>query len=303
MLIVTRNGNFDASELLGIAIVQRVAKPYEEDIFVKRIDTTDNILFQEAEVAIGVGGEYKKGCMRFDWRQPDYLCSRPSKIPYTSAGLVWDAFGFAYIKSCCSEEEWPAIDHYLQTIAHDVDKELLIQVDAIASGLNKIPPPTCVSSQVAYLTNLDNTDEQFYKALELCAGYLTETVKKIIKRYRDQEIVISDIADSSGQILVLSEKDTLWTDVLLKCDPMGMFKLVVMEAKKNWVVQTIPITEGCGDHYRQLLPLDWAGKRGKDLEDEVCIDDVLFCDEDRTIAGAVTKEAAIAMAAAALEEE
>jgi uncharacterized UPF0160 family protein len=104
------------------------------------------------------------------------------------------------------------------------------------------------------------------------------------------------IEKSDGDIIVL-ESYVPWERTVVDNSEA---KLVVLPARDDtWYVYTVPEKVGSFKR-RMLLPIDWSGLEAGALAELTGVKDALFCHRDLFIAGAGSKEGAIAMAKLAL---
>jgi uncharacterized UPF0160 family protein len=137
-------------------------------------------------------------------------------------------------------------------------------------------------------------------------------VYEILNRYRAryesvreaERYVNNAIEKHNERSIMVLEQFAPWTNYVCKYNESKndeeKIKFVVFKSNTgSWNVQTVRVQADKFDSIK-LLPEDWAGKSGAELEEASGIKDAIFCHAGRFICGWKTKEAAIAAAHQAL---
>jgi uncharacterized UPF0160 family protein len=110
-----------------------------------------------------------------------------------------------------------------------------------------------------------------------------------------------DIQESPGEVLVLGQFYP-WQETLAQKE--HGYKLCVFGSGNEWKVQTIQDFDEEGNgKTRMYLPDAWAGLQNEQLQEATQVSGATFCHNGRFIAGATSKEAALAMASLAISLE
>jgi len=127
---------------------------------------------------------------------------------------------------------------------------------------------------------------------------MTENIKKAAAQ------LVSDAEQarrSRGGHTVVLEKFVEWTEHMELFGPNAYY-IIFPGLSGNWMLHCIPPSSGSFTQ-RVPLPKGWAGLPYPELREVSGIPEVVFCYADRSIAGAKTKAAALALAEQALEQQ
>ncbi|CAK7192496.1 hypothetical protein COMNV_00695 [Commensalibacter sp. Nvir] len=300
LLIVTHNGRFHIDDVfafttLGIAL-DLENRPFK----VER--TRDPEIIDKADIVFDVGGIFD-GKRHFDHHQigaPERDIKQTPKniegtIPYSSAGLIWQAFGIDVIKKLA-----PDLDEKSIKVAHSViEKALVIPIDAIDNG--KMQPENGLNfSSIINVFNPpwdeDNSSTQlkrFFEASTVIKTILVYQLNVEFARVRAIDCCKEAYKNSpDNRILMLPR----WMPHIYPIFANGWnTQLVVYPAENEWRVGTVPIRMH-GNDRRKLFPATWGGLEGKALEVETGVEGAKFVHKGLFIAVTTTKEAAIALA-------
>src|SRR3990167_3466507 len=100
--IATHNGSFHADDVFGVGVLMGVFPSHT------LLRTRNNAPIEAADFAVDVGGLWDAETGRFDHHQRSFAGARPAHVVdgaqtpgvgYASAGLVWAAYGGAYVQA------------------------------------------------------------------------------------------------------------------------------------------------------------------------------------------------------------
>ena len=299
MTIVTHNGKFHCDEVLATAVLM--------DMFphATLIRTRDRKVIEAADVAVDVGG----GC--FDHHQRGGNGQRPNGVAYSSIGLIWMEYGRRYVYEVTRRMFGDMIDgDAVGRIKSKVDETLIQELDQVDNGVikGKDRMATCLSNVVAAMNcgwlpsaMSESEDSRFKRAQQTALQFLNDTIEGLCLKELAVMMLERDIQESSGEVLVLGQFYP-WQETLAKRKHDYMF--CVFGSGEEWKVQTIQDfdTEGVGKT-RMYLPEEWAGLQAEKLEEVCGVPGTTFCHNGKFIAGATSKEAALAMAHLAISLE
>lgn len=137
----------------------------------------------------------------------------------------------------------------------------------------------------------------FGKAVDEAKYIITQLVTKISDKLEAKDIVKKIYDETTDKRLVVFDRYYPAGDFLNKF-PEPLF-WVHKRNDNEWVLQTIRDNE---ESYidRKSLPISWAGKRDRELEEATNVPGSIFCHTDCFIAVAKTKEAILKLAEIAL---
>lgn len=284
--ILTHSGSFQADDIFAVAILILAIGE------AKVVRTREKDQIAAADYVVDVGMLYDPTKNRFDHHQPGGAGQRPNGIPYASCGLVWKKFGE---KLAGGKEETELIDTILMQPldAHDNG------VSIADYRFENVRAYSIVDFLYSFLPSLHESEENLYRifmelvtiAKELLAREIAKAKSLIIGEAKVREALETS---PDKRILVLSE-ELPWRRVLSN-EPEVMF-VVYPRNDGRWGVRAVQDT---GYISRRPLPVAWAGKTGKDLEEITGVSDAIFCHRALFMVVAGTKKGAMALAEIAL---
>ncbi len=296
--LVTHSGGFHADELLSSVVLARLFP----DARIVRSRAPEWITAAPDRIIYDVGGSYDAAAQIFDHHQRGAPL-REDGQPYSSFGLVWKHYGRDYLAASGIAEA------DIDTIHASFDGSFVLPIDLMDNGALSPTGPLAGLTLPALLETLkpvfDETDPEaddrcFHVALAIARSFVEARIARSAAKLRAEALVHRAIVDAGdGRILEL---------------PMGMpFRPAVVKAgadqllfvvhprDKDWCLTGIRLAAE-GFELRADLPAAWAGLTNGDLEAASGVKGASFCHNGRFIAAAKTREAALAMAAIAVDE-
>ena len=126
--IATHSGTFHADDVFGVGVLMGVFPSHT------LIRTRKQALIDGADYVVDVGGTWDAATGRFDHHQRGFEGARPvhevdgTTVPgvgYASAGLVWSAFGDAYVTTWASAQGQPLDEAAVAEIVRSIDHSLV----------------------------------------------------------------------------------------------------------------------------------------------------------------------------------
>ncbi|HYE40541.1 MAG TPA: MYG1 family protein, partial [Ramlibacter sp.] len=291
--IVTHSGSFHADDVFGVAVLAALHPEHEI------VRTREAQAIALGDFAVDVGGEWDAARGRFDHHQRGFDGGRPGAEAYASAGLVWSAFGTAYVRQLAHAMQVTLDDSACARIAADVDASLVRYLDLVDTGAAMVAPGAFgLSSQVAALNStwleergLDAAGkarlqlERFREAMAVVGRFL----QRLVQRRIGQELAADRVRNAGrlldGRVLFLAEGGMPWTGIVLAEMPEVLLVLYpeTDEAGQRHVLRTVPVEAGSFDA-RMDLPAAWAGLRNEELAAVTGVPDALFCHTNLFIA-------------------
>ncbi|WP_275789576.1 MYG1 family protein [Pararhizobium gei] len=298
--LVTHSGGFHADELLSSVVLTRLF-PLARIVRSRAPDWispgTDRIIYD-------VGGAYDAGARIFDHHQRGAPL-REDGQPYSSFGLIWKHFGRDYLAASGVPEG------HVEDLHASFDAGFVLPVDltdngalspSVAGLLGGLTLPVLLETLTPVFDETDPEagDRAFDAALVIARSFVEARIGKSAAKLRAEALVHRAIMDAGeGRILEL---------------PMGMpFRPAIVKAgadqllfvvhprDRDWCLTTIRRADE-GFENRADLPAAWAGLTNGDLEAACGVAGASFCHNGRFVAAAKTREAALAMAALAVNE-
>lgn len=292
--IVAHDGDFHADDVCAVAVLSIL---YNGRIRVVR--TRDEKLFDIADIILDVGGIHD-GTRFFDHHQVGGAGERSNGIPYASFGLIWKAFGEKIAGSA--------------SVAARFDAEFVQSVDAGDNGVEtfSVGPAGAAPFTLSYMVRLlnptwhHNRDEEKDAAFLRAVGLVKGIIEQVLAQFRAvdeaHDLVKSDIerAALGDKRIVELHGEYPWMDIIGKEAPDALF-VVYKRANGNWSAKGVPKNPR-GYEVRKSFPVEWAGKRDKDLADISGVPDALFCHRALFMVVAHSREGALALVHKALAQ-
>lgn len=290
---LTHDGGFHADEVTAYAIL-RLAEP--ETVPAGFVRTRDPRLIERAEIVFDVGGVFDPARHRYDHHMRDKPL-RPDGTPYSSAGLVWAAFGRQALRTT-----HPGLDEAdLEAAWLAFDREFILPIDRIDNGVGQ-PETLGFSTLVADMNPAWDEDGSgnaaFLAAADLAEGAVRRKFAAILARLRARRAVIEAAEAAEDPRLIELPGPMPWEEVAFERGLPVLF-VVYPDRKGRWRIDCMRPEPGS---FAQRLPLPeaWAGLSGPDLQRVSGIPDAGFVHPARFTGGASSREGILAMARAAL---
>jgi uncharacterized UPF0160 family protein len=290
---LTHDGGFHADEATAYAVLA-LAEP--ETVPSGFVRTREPELIERAEIVFDVGGVYDPARHRYDHHMRDKPL-RADGTPYSSAGLVWAAFGRQALRMLQPELAEQDLEEVWQT----VDREFMLPIDRIDNGIGQpeaLGLSTLVDDMNPAWDEDGATDEAFLEATRLTGSALRRKVAAILARLRARQAVISAAEAAEDPRLIELPASMPWEEVAFDRDLPVLFA-VYPDRKGRWRIDCMHPEPGS---FAQRLPLPeaWAGLSGPDLQRVSGVPDATFVHPARFTGGAASREGILAMARAAL---
>jgi uncharacterized UPF0160 family protein len=234
-------------------------------------------------------------------------------VGYASAGLVWSAFGHAYVNAWASAQCQTLDEPAVAEIVRSIDHSLVQYLDLVDTGQADVSPGIFgLSSLIAQLNThwleekgLDHDgraqllETRFREAIAITRKFLDHAISKKIAQLRAMETVRSAPRLLEGRVLHLNEGGMPWTHVVVHEMPEVMFVIYPDSEGDQYQIKTVPVEAGSFTA-RMDLPERWAGLRDAELAAVSGVADSVFCHLNLFIGGARSFEGAVQMAELAL---
>lgn len=289
MKVITHSGHFQADDVFAIAALSLLLGDFE------LTRTRDPEIIKIGDYVVDVGGIYDPETRRFDHHQEGGAGKRENGVPYSSIGLVWKHYG-------------PQIAGSHEAAEH-IDEKLVQPLDATDNGVS------IYTSEGIYPYVIDDIvfsfiptwkegeifDERFKEAVDVAKKILSHEITKTQDAAEARVIVEAIYQNTADKRIIVMEKSYPTGDVLDQ-HPGVLFTVKPEVESRNPAWKVYAVRENPhGFKNRKPLPLTWAGKSGIELQAITGVPDATFCHNKRFVAGAKSREGAIALAKLALE--
>ncbi|MDB5194392.1 MAG: metal-dependent protein hydrolase [Parcubacteria group bacterium] len=285
--IVTHDSKFHADDIFAVATLVSL---YPDATIVRSREQTK---IDGADIVVDTGLVYDPEKRRFDHHQPGGAGSHESGVPYASFGLVWKEYG----ERLAGDVE----------AARIVEDKLVTPVDAIDNGVALSTPlfgeideyrlDDLFGSFVDYTKGDGQIDESFSKLVLFAKDIIQNEIRSASLRLKARAEVERAYNEAPDKRVIVLEHSMPWMDTLLeKPEPL----YVIFEvAEGKWYVRGIPPARHSFD-VKKPFPESWGGKSGEELEAASGVKGAVFAHKGLYLAGADSKEAALALAQIAL---
>ncbi|MDZ7920152.1 MYG1 family protein [Rhodoferax sp.] len=314
--IATHSGTFHADDVFGVGILMGVFPSHT------LIRTRKQELIDAADFAVDVGGSWDVATGRFDHHQRGFAGARPARevdgaavpgVGYASAGLVWSAFGTAYVKAWAGAAGHTLDDAAVAEIVRSIDHSLVQYLDIVDTGQGDVSPGIFGLSSLIAQLNTHWLEEQgldlaakaalletrFREAIAITRKFLDHAISKIVAQLRAMDTVRNAPRLLGGRVLHLAEGGMPWTHVVVNEMPEVMFVIYPDSDGNQYQIKTVPVEAGSFTA-RMDLPDAWAGLRDGELAAVNGVTDSVFCHLNLFIGGARSFDGAVKLAELAL---
>lgn len=290
---LTHDGGFHADEATAYAVLV-LAEP--ETVPSGFVRTRDPALIERAEIVFDVGGVHDPARHRYDHHMRDKPL-RADGTPYSSAGLVWRAFGRQALRRL-----HPALGEAdIEAAWLAVDREFMLPIDRIDNGIGR-PEALGLSTLVDEMNPAWDEDgagdAAFLEAARLAGDALRRKAAAVLARLRARQAVIAAAEAAEDPRLIELPASMPWEEVAFERNLPVLF-VVYPDRKGRWRIDCMRPEPGS---FAQRLPLPeaWAGLSGPDLQHVSGIPDATFVHPARFTGGAASRDGILAMAREAL---
>lgn len=291
MKVCTHNGKFHSDDVLAYSILS-LWNP--NVVLVRSRDPKD---WDAADIVFDVGMGH------FDHHMNDAQGKpyRSNKIPYSSAGLIWKAYGRNCIKSVLAYDSESLTDKQLDIIYNNIDENFILPFDLHDNGISvncdyAVTIMDFLSSFNPTWEQVGNTDyeyAQFLKAAAVCSQFLRNKIIKVHSGFFIELEVKKQTLPSPNPKLFIINKN-------VPCNfndkPEMLFH--IFPSGDMWRIRAINI--GNSFEVRKRLPAAWAGLDSEALQQLTGVQTARFCHTGLFVAGATTLDDAIKLAEMAI---
>ncbi len=295
-ILVTHNGSFHTDDIFACATVQLYLDGAGYGYKVVR--SREESDFKRGDFVFDVGGIYNEDKNRFDHHQKGGAGERANGVGYASFGLVWKKFGSGLSGG--------------QIIADEIDKYLVQPIDAHDNGMDVykrvheyLDPVTFQDIAGIYHPTEGAEPEEFDKNFLELVRFAKKILTKSIAQAKEQQRVNVYMKERYDGI---SNKAVIIVDISVGRHAVTVGALNLPECiyivypsrRGEWHVTSARDSMSSTKN-RKPLPAAWGGRRDEELQKISGVQDATFCHNMLFLAGAESREGAIALAKAALK--
>lgn len=284
MHAVTHDGVFHADDVFGAALI-RLTHP---SWVIER--SRDPKVLAGSQLRFDVGGRAGHQTGDYDHHQKEGAGKRENGIPYAAFGLLWSAFGL----HLCGD----------LAVHAEVDRAFVQAIDAHDNGMALVgePPipgafPVTISHVISNFNpswdEEQDYDERFHEAVALAETILLRVIVRARGVVSARQIVREAVERADDPRIVVLDRFVPWQEALVEASKDAL--VIVYPSAGTWRVQVVPIQPG-QPGTRHSLPESWAGLDSDGLIAVSAVPDATFCHRARFIAGAVSRDGALALA-------
>jgi uncharacterized UPF0160 family protein len=250
------------------------------------VRSRDPRVIAESNVRIDVGGVYNPETLDFDHHMQGGAGRRANGVPYAAFGLVWKHFGLRIAQDT--------------RIAEEIERHMVIPIDAADNRYTLVRykageiRPYSISSAVATFKPSD-----WDIALAFARANISGAIFRAKEEIRGEEVVKRAVEKHLSPQVLLLDDSCRWDHYVSRNFPEIV--LVVYPKRVGWLVQTVKRWHRATDTTSpRLLPREWAGMRGLELQEITGVGDAVFCHQNRYLIVAESREGALRLAELAL---
>jgi uncharacterized UPF0160 family protein len=292
--LVTHSGGFHADELLSSVVLTRLFP----DASLRRTRDRQWITPAEDKIIYDVGGQFDIDSQIFDHHQrPGPL--REDGQPFSSFGLIWAAYGQAYLAAL----KVPASD--IEAIHAKFDAKFVLPIDLLDNGAMEpsVAGPLSILTLPALLGSLKPVfddasatadDDAFFTALSIARTFVEAQIGGMAAKARALSLVLDAIVQAGTSPILELPMGMPYRSALDQAEAEHIL-FVVTPRGEEWTLGGIKLSNDTFEQ-RADLPAAWAGLSDGALEEASGVKGAKFCHNARFIAVAESRDAILEMA-------
>jgi uncharacterized UPF0160 family protein len=291
---LTHSGTFHADEVTAYAVLA-LAEP--ETVPRHFLRSRDPALVARAEIVFDVGGVFDPSRHRYD----HHMRERPRRAdgtPYSSAGLIWAAFGREALRTLVPD----AGESLRERLWSAVDREFVLPIDRVDNGIGEAD----ALSYAGLIADVNppwddpapDEDGRFLEAARFADAALRRKVSALLARLRAEDAVLAAARAAEDPRIIELPAPMPWQEAAFEHGLPVLFALYPSRPGK-WRIDCMRPEPGS---FGQRLPLPeaWAGLSGEALQRACGVADADFVHPARFTGGAASREGVLAMARKAI---
>lgn len=271
----------------------RVVRTRDPDVLRSAAGAPDTYL-------LDVGGRYDPSLRLFDHHQPEGAGFRNpanQEWPYATAGLVWKHYG-----SDAVLQLHPSLaGSEVQEVVQHIDDSMIRYIDAVDCGVRIKTAGPSISALIGSFNPswYEEDEDVFPLVMNLAQVLLTNMVKRYAGKVLARERVRQATLSHDNRILVL-ETCLPWSEVVSTEMSEVLFVIYPVDTEGGRTQWQLRAAINADLSPRIKLPQEWGGREREVLARISGEKSAVFCHRSRHLAGAESKEGAIALALSAI---
>ena len=300
--LLTHSGKFHCDDALAYATLRLALGLSEVGSDHLLVRTRDRAKIEAADIVFDVGAVHDASTSRFDHHQRGAPTRADDGVPFSAAGLVWQAHGVAAVRALLQADEMDRAD----AIAAIIDDEVIRRIDALDNGVGDPGASLELSALVedfnaTWTTDRDAAaeDDAFIEAADMVRDVLQRRVARVHARLAADAIVIAAYARSADPKILELDRGMPWQEPVFT-HGLDVLYAVYPVPGGNWMVGAMPPER---NSFAQRLPLPavWAGLQDEALVAASGIEDAVFVHAKQFVGSARSRAGAMNMATAAIQ--
>lgn len=292
--IGTHSGKFHCDDITACTLLLFL---YPEAEIIRSRKTDD---LNKCEIVVDVGGAQNLNEPLFvlDHHQPEGAGVRKNGVPYASAGLVWKVFG----ESILQKLEPEATEDKIAYLLNALDAVIMQPIDAHDCGYTPAAPIGGFSFSIyislfnPFWNEESSAEKGFMEAIDHVSYCLKRLIKKESGIFDAIGVVEEGYQKQEKEAILVLDRYVPWQDTLFKNGWDAILYVIYPGFDPDeWKVRCVP-KEANGWENRLPLPDSWGGLRNEEFSRVSGVKDVCFCHANLFLAGAKSRESAIALA-------
>ncbi|HSK38440.1 MAG TPA: MYG1 family protein [Arenibaculum sp.] len=296
----THGGTYLADEVTAYAVVA-LAEPDRVPGSFRRTRAPEVIA--RADIVFDVGGVYAPERHRYDHHMRK-APKRPDGTPYSSAGLIWKAFGHAALRAILGAMPGDRPAELLDRVWQQLDQMFFLPIDRIDNGVQG-------ADELSYVTLIDDCnpnwtdaeddeDAAFLRAAAIAEVTLRRKAARVLAHLLADGVVREAAARAEDPRILELPTNLPWQHAIFEAELPVLFVLYC-DPEGLWRIDGVPKERG-SRQLRRPLPKSWAGLRDAELQRASGIADAAFVHPARVTGGARSRAGVKAMAQAAIAQ-
>lgn len=291
--LVTHAGTFHADEVFATVVLENIVD--KDEIKICRANEVEKEV--NAIVYDIAGG-------KLDHHQKGGNGVRDNEISYASFGLVWKKYGKEFLEKIGFND--------IEELQRMVDRKIVQEVDSNDNGelqinnnfnLDILSISKLISLYNSKWDEDDRQNEHFSEAVGFARVVLEKILDSSCSKIKAKSLFNEEYKNIDGKYMILKQAMP-WKEFLLeKEDEKSKNILYVIHPSNRGGYNIVAVPKKLNSfENRKSFPIEWAGLKGKDLQEKSGISTARFCHNNRFICVTETLEDAIRLAEIAVNK-
>lgn len=289
--LVTHSGKFHADDVFATAVLKKVFKEIE------LVRSRDPDTVASGDIVYDVGRVYDPATNRFDHHQPEGAGVRENGVPYAAFGLIWKHFGEQLV---ANKEVWRLVDEKLVQPVDANDTGFISSAAKNGEFDNYVLDRVAGAFNPSWSEPYEDSYNNFMYLVSFAESLLDREIVRATDAVQGMQEVEKVYQAADDKRVIILEKGYPWKEVLVdKSEPL--FVIYPEVDTDRFMIQAVNVSKS-GYETRKAFPKAWAGLVDDELQQVSGIAGARFCHSACFLCVNDTKEGAVQMANAAIEE-